>query len=243
MPAIDFPNSPTLNQIYTNGIQTYKWNGTAWRLVRTSAQGATGPTGPAGSDSTAIGATGPTGPQGLTGLTGPTGPASTVTGPAGATGPTGSFSITPWTTYTPILRASVTNPNLGNGSITGRYVNIGATIVGEIRIIAGTVGFSRGSGIYTVSLPTPGVIENFQPVGQVVMRDEGPGTNYFGTAIFNSAITDRVELYMHSQSSVFVEGVPVTQDTPFLFNSNDKILIQITYESLLSQENIKNASY
>ena len=58
MPAIDFPNSPTLNQTYTNGIQTYRWNGTAWRLVRTSAVGPTGPTGPAGLDSTAIGATG-----------------------------------------------------------------------------------------------------------------------------------------------------------------------------------------
>ena len=50
MAAIDFPNSPTLNQTYTNGIQTYRWNGTAWRLVRTSAVGPTGPTGPAGLD-------------------------------------------------------------------------------------------------------------------------------------------------------------------------------------------------
>lgn len=231
MAAIDFPPSPSLNEIYTNGIQTYQWNGTAWRLVRTSAQGPTGPTGPAGENSTAIG---PTGPAGDTGPTGPAGEASTVPGPTGATGPTGSFSITPWTTYTPVLYGSTTNPVLGNGSITGRYVNIGATIIGEIRVIAGTVGFSRGSGTYSVSLPTAGVIENFQPVGQVVMRDEGPGTNYFGTAIFNNGVTDRVELYMHSQVATFDEGVPVTESTPFLFSSNDKILIQIQYESLLS---------
>jgi hypothetical protein len=166
-------------------------------------------------------------------VTGPTGEASTVTGPAGPQGPTGSFAITPWTTYTPVLRGSVTDPVIGNGSITGRYVNIGATIIGEIRIIAGTSGFTRGSGTYTVSLPTNGVIENFQPVGQVVMRDEGPGINYFGTAIFNGGLTDRIELYMHSQVSTFDEGVAVTQDTPFLFSANDKILIQITYESLL----------
>ena len=233
MPAIDFPPSPTLNQTYTNGIQTYRWNGTAWRLVRTSAVGPTGPTGPAGLDSTAIGATGPTGGVGPTGPTGPEGAASNVIGPTGATGPTGSFAITPWTIYTPVLTASTTNPTIGNGSITGRYVNIGATIIGEIRIIAGTVGFNRGSGAYSVSLPTAAVFENFQPVGQVVMRDEGPGLNYFGTAIFTGGINDKVQLFMHSQTATFDEGIAVTDSLPFIFSANDKILIQLTYESQL----------
>lgn len=233
MPAIDFPSNPTLNQEYTNGIQTYKWNGTSWRLVRTSAVGPTGPTGPAGLDSTAIGATGPTGATGATGPTGPTGAASTVVGPTGPTGATGAFAISPWTTYTPTLYGSATNPTLGNGSITGRYMNVGATIFGEIRIIAGTTGFNRGSGTYTVSLPAAGISENYQPVGQVVMRDEGPGITYFGTAIFNNNVNNRIELYIHSQVATFDEGVAVTESTPFLFSANDKILIQFTYESVL----------
>jgi hypothetical protein len=233
MPAIDFPSSPILNETYTNGIQTYQWNGTAWRLVRTSAVGPTGPTGAPGLDSTAIGATGPQGPTGAQGPTGPEGAASTVTGPQGVTGPTGSFAITPWTTYTPVLTASTTNPVIGNGSITGRYVSIGATIIGEIRIIAGTSGFSRGLGAYSVSLPTLAVFENFQPVGQVVVRDEGPGLNYFGTAIFTGGLNDRVQLFMHSQTATFDEGIAVTESLPFLFSANDKILIQLTYESQL----------
>jgi hypothetical protein len=233
MAAIDFPNDPTVGQTYTNGIQTYQWNGTAWRLVRTSAVGPTGPTGAPGLDSTAIGATGPTGPEGVTGPTGPEGAASTVIGPTGATGPTGSFDITPWTIYTPVLTASTTNPVIGNGSITGRYVNIGATIIGEIRVIAGTVGFSRGLGAYSISLPTTAVFENFQPVGQVVVRDEGPGLNYFGTAIFTGGFNDRVQLFMHSQTATFDEGIAVTDSLPFVFSANDKILIQLTYESQL----------
>lgn len=234
MSAIDFPNSPLVGDTYTNGIQTYIWNGTAWRLVRTSAVGPTGPTGPAGLDSTAIGATGPTGPQGPIGLTGPTGADSLVPGPTGPTGPTGSFALQQWTAYTPTFTGTISNPIIGNGSVSGRYMNVGATIFGEIRIIAGTAGFSRGSGIYRIGLPTPGIVENFQPVGQVVMRDEGPGVNYFGTAIFNNNLTDRIELYMHSQSATFDEGVAVTESTPFLFSGNDKILIQFTYESNLS---------
>jgi hypothetical protein len=39
---------------------------------------------------------------------------------------------------------------------------------------------------------------------------------------------------MHSQVATFDEGVAVTESTPFLFSANDKILIQFTYESLLS---------
>lgn len=233
MAAIDFPPSPNVNDTYTNGIQTYTWNGTAWRLVRTSAVGPTGPTGAPGADSTAIGATGPTGALGPTGPTGPEGAASNVVGPTGPTGATGSFAITPWTIYTPVLTASTTNPVLGNGSITGRYVNIGATIMGEIRVIAGTAGFSRGLGAYSISLPTVAVFENFQPVGQVVMRDEGPGLNYFGTAIFTGGITDKVQLFMHSQTATFDEGIAVTDSLPFVFSANDKILIQFTYESQL----------
>lgn len=56
MTAIDFPNSPSLNQQFTVGGTTWSWNGTAWAVVRTSA-GATGPTGPTGP----TGATGPAG--------------------------------------------------------------------------------------------------------------------------------------------------------------------------------------
>jgi hypothetical protein len=232
MPAIDFPLDPEVNDEYTNGIQTYRWDGSVWRLVRTSAVGPTGPTGPAGLDSTAIGATGPTGPTGpgVTGPTGPTGADSTVPGPTGATG---EFAISPWTTYVPTLFGSTTNPTIGNGSITGRYMNVGATIFGEIRILAGTSGFNRGSGNYSVSLPSAGIVENYQPVGQVVMRDEGPGVTYFGTAIFNNNITDRIELFIHSQVASYDEGFAVTESTPFLFSANDKILIQFTYESLL----------
>lgn len=228
MPAIDFPDSPSVGDEYTNGINTYEWDGQAWRLVRTSAVGPTGPTGPTGEASTQVGPTGPPGP------TGPTGADSSVEGPTGPTGPTGTFSISPWTAYSPTWTGSVTDPTLGNTSIVGRYMNVGATIFGEIRIVAGTSGFVRGEGIYRIGLPTPGIVENFQPVGQVVMRDEGPGTNFFGTAIFNNGVNDEIELYMHSQVSQFDEGVAVTHTTPFLFSANDKILIQFTYESDVS---------
>lgn len=94
--AIDFPNSPTLNQVFTVGTNSWTWNGSAWNVVRVAAvgpqgpqgiQGPTGLTGPAGpaGPTGATGATGAQGPQGIQGLTGETG----ATGATGATGPGG----------------------------------------------------------------------------------------------------------------------------------------------------------
>ena len=48
--AIDFPNSPSLNQTFTAGGSTWVWDGVTWTLQRipTGAQGPQGETGPQG---------------------------------------------------------------------------------------------------------------------------------------------------------------------------------------------------
>jgi microcystin-dependent protein len=113
MTAINFPDSPTVNDLFTVNDRTWKWSGSTWTTVEELVVGPTGPTGPtgdtgaAGADSTVTGPTGdtgPTGPTGLTGNTGATGPTgatganSTVTGPTGptgasVTGPTGPQGV------------------------------------------------------------------------------------------------------------------------------------------------------
>jgi uncharacterized protein YcnI len=59
---IDFPNSPSVDSTFTSGNTTWRWSGTAWKVVRDIAPtGATGQTG-------ATGLTGSTGPTGITGI-------------------------------------------------------------------------------------------------------------------------------------------------------------------------------
>jgi len=54
--AINFPNSPTLNQIYTVNTRSWQWNGNAWQLNTTATAGPNGATG-----ATGVGSPGATG--------------------------------------------------------------------------------------------------------------------------------------------------------------------------------------
>jgi hypothetical protein len=76
---LNFPDSPSLNQIYTSGSNTWEWDGTVWNAISSSIVGIDGTNG----------ITGATGPMGPTGPTGPIGP----TGPAGGGGVDLSFVI------------------------------------------------------------------------------------------------------------------------------------------------------
>ena len=75
---LNFPDSPSLNEIYTSGSNSWQWDGTVWNALSSSLVGANG----------AVGSTGATGPAGATGATGAIGP----TGPAGG-GASESFVI------------------------------------------------------------------------------------------------------------------------------------------------------
>ena len=135
---IDFPNTPSVNDLYTVGGRTWRWTGSVWKSVTATIVGPTGPTGGAG----------PTGPEGTftvypTAPTGPTFPApiegdvwfdsttgeqffyydgywvessdavAGATGPQGPIGPTGPF---------PPVTFSTTGPTGGNdGDLWFRY--------------------------------------------------------------------------------------------------------------------------
>jgi hypothetical protein len=60
---LDFPPTPSVNELYTYGGYSWIWTGSAWNVYSASPAGNTGATGPQGN-------TGPTGPQGNTGPTG-----------------------------------------------------------------------------------------------------------------------------------------------------------------------------
>ena len=149
----------------------------------TGPTGPTGPQGPTGNTGN-TGNTGPQGPQGIQGPTGPQGPIGNTgpTGPTGPQGPPGTIAahhtthehggsdevlfttgvfergraaaMGVWTTYTVIWGSSGTQPSLGNGSITGSYMQVGTTVFFRIRLNAGTTS-GLGTGFWSFNLPVP----------------------------------------------------------------------------------------
>ena len=87
--ALNFPNSPSLNDLHEENQTKWRWNGSSWiRVVTTTAAGAQGFQGAAGAQgaTAAQGAQGDDGAQGAQGHQGATG----GTGAQGATGSTGA---------------------------------------------------------------------------------------------------------------------------------------------------------
>ncbi|WP_371612870.1 hypothetical protein [Streptomyces clavifer] len=57
-----------------------------------------------------------------------------------------------WTTYTPTWTSSGTNPTLGSGALTGRYMKIGRTVHLGILLVA-AANTTWGSGAYSFAAP------------------------------------------------------------------------------------------
>jgi len=57
-----------------------------------------------------------------------------------------------WTSYTPTWTGSVTNPTIGNGTLTGRNLRMGKSLLFRVVMAAGTTT-TVGSGTYAFALP------------------------------------------------------------------------------------------
>lgn len=76
-----------------------------------------------------------------------------IKGAAGAAGSPGTTYTPPaWATYTPTWTAPTTNPAVGNGSITGRWQQMGKTTHFWILLTAGSTT-TFGSGVFQFGLP------------------------------------------------------------------------------------------
>jgi hypothetical protein len=130
MTAIDFPNSPSVNDTHTVGNRVWKWNGTVWEVVRSTVPYATGATGAAG-------------PTGATG--------STVTGPTGAASAILAINNDTGTAYT--LQAIDVNDLVTLNNANAVTVTVPPSVFSANDVInisqigAGQVTFAQGAGV------------------------------------------------------------------------------------------------
>jgi len=152
------------------------------------------------------------GVQGIQGIQGETGPA----------GQDGQDATLPgaWTTYVPTWTASITNPTIGNGSITGAYATFGKTVHFRIKVTDGSTT-NEGNGNYSVTLPVAPL------AGTVFTFDGSTGSGVY--RIYGIATGGSTALPLYAQSATVTSG-SMTKTFPATLSTGDTISINGTYE-------------
>ena len=127
-----------------------------------------------------------------------------------------------WTSYTPTWAASGTAPALGNGTLTGAYINTGKLCIGRIFLTMGTTT-TYGTGNYTFTLPLSSAVGGqWMGVGGCTCRDaSGAATYFFG------AFTAGTNTVTGGNDAASRLG----QLVPFTWASTDTLAINFTFET------------
>jgi len=125
-----------------------------------------------------------------------------------------------WTSYTPTWTSTGTAPSLGNGAISGRYLQIGKTVFVRIALQTGSTS-TYGTGAYSFSLPLTANLSTWDAAGSCAIMDNSGSNRYGFTAILSSTT---------AVSAADGTGVRPTATTPLTFATGDRITFQLAYE-------------
>lgn len=137
------------------------------------------------------------------------------------------LDATTWSSYTPIWGASTTNPNLGNGTIQGRYYKIGSFVAVQISMNTGNTT-TFGSGTYSWSVPfapaNPASGSFSFAAGSAIYNDAGSG-QYQGVACLQDISgLNRIRVVGHNNTE-WGNTAPAT------WANGDDIMINIFYQT------------
>lgn len=125
-----------------------------------------------------------------------------------------------WTSYTPAWTASGSAPSLGNGTLTGSYLQVQKLVIAKAQFAAGSTS-TFGTGTYYISLPVTAVSASGHIYGTGVVYDSSPAAFYTGVVRQNT--TTKLEMV--------TDAGYVGQTSPITFAQNDEIRVLIVYEA------------
>ena len=128
-----------------------------------------------------------------------------------------------FTTYVPVWSSSGTQPAIGNGTITGRYLQIGKLVYFIVSVTMGGPTPS-GTGSYFISVPADISASAPRPTVAVQAFDSSASQTFIGGAIKQTTTTiDPVTL-----ASPVVSFAPTV---PFTWATTDTLVLSGTYEA------------
>lgn len=131
----------------------------------------------------------------------------------------------PWNTYSPSWTATTTNPSIGNGTISGRYVELGQLVIFSITLTAGSTT-SFGSGTWALTLPATTV--ELPRVFQGIADDISAGLYPILGVVQSSGTTIDVR---RDPSTAGSNMQAVNASQPFAWASGDRLNISGIYET------------
>lgn len=127
-----------------------------------------------------------------------------------------------WASYTPTWTTTGVAPALGNGSLTGRYVQIGKWVHGIATLVAGTTT-TFGTGDFEFSLPVTASASAGSMVGVGSTTNSGVATYVIFSHLTTSA---KVNIYTTASPTTVVSGT-----VPFAFGTADDVYVTFKYEA------------
>jgi hypothetical protein len=119
--------------------------------------------------------------------------------------------FTSWTAYTPAWTSSGTAPAIGNGTIAGRYKQIGKTVHVAVRVVLGSTS-TFGSGGYSFSLPVAASgLSSIDRVGSAYLRDtSGSSSGHYNGITVITAGGTVFTVFEGSAHAQLQPAIPVT---------------------------------
>jgi hypothetical protein len=145
-------------------------------------------------------------------------------------GSTASISIesTAWTAYTPTITADGGGFALNNGTLTGRYKQVGKTVFFKLRFVYGSTT-SPGSGHWNFSLPATAYDSDFT-FSATILDDGAAWYGGIGNGNYTGS-TSNFAVITTSPSASVATWVPVGNGGPFTWGAADNITISGSYEA------------
>lgn len=121
--------------------------------------------------------------------------------------------------YTPVWTASVANPTLGNGTLTGRYYRLGKQVRAIIKLQFGTTT-TGGTGTWSFSLPfTANTSVGGNGIATLI---KAGGNNYVASTLL-ATVTTFITIFNASANNV-------DANNPFVWANLDNGTFVIDYE-------------
>lgn len=139
-----------------------------------------------------------------------------------------SLGAAAWSNFTPTWTSSGTAPALGNGTASGRYVQIGKTVHAEFFFQLGSTS-TIGTGNYSFALPpvaAANTIGSSNVRGAVWFRDSSASGDYTGFLFFPTTTTFQVRLI-----NAFPSNALLGSASPVVPAVSDFLSGSFTYEA------------